>query len=84
MHLFRDEIDTEIETSDNEHRSYDIEEDQIVWYERMAEDGPPLNNDYDTIDASPTHAPTTTKKRKGRRPTNNLKVTYVPTLRKMA
>ena len=65
MHLFRDEIVPEIETSDNEHHSYDTEEDQIVRYERMAEDAPPLNNDYDTKDALPTNALTTTKKRKG-------------------
>ena len=65
MHLFRDEIVFEIETLDNEHHSYDAEEDQIVRYERMAEDAPPLNNDYDTEDTPPTDAPTTTKKRKG-------------------
>ena len=45
----------------------------------MAEDAPPLNNDYDTEDALLTDAPTTTisvgsKKRKGRGPTQNLKV----------
>ena len=63
MHLFRDEIVPEIETSDNEHHSYDTEEDQIVRYERMAEDAPPLNNDYNTEDAPSTYIPTTTKKR---------------------
>ena len=75
MHLFWNEIVPEIETSDNEHHSSDTEEDQIVRYEHIAEDAPPLNNDYDTKDASPTDAPTTTKKRKGRGPIKNLKVT---------
>ena len=80
MHLFGDEIFPEIETSDNVHHSYDTKEDQIVRYERMDEDAPPLNNDYDTEDAPPTNAPTTTisvgfKRRKGRKTTKNLKVT---------
>ena len=64
MHLFRDEIVPEIETSDNEQHSHDTEEDQIVRYERMAEDAPPLNNDYEIEDAPPMDAPTTSKKRK--------------------
>ena len=38
MDLFRDEIVPEIETSDNEHHSYDTEEDKLVRYERVAED----------------------------------------------
>ena len=75
MHLFRDEIVPEIETSDNQHRSYDSEEDQIVRFERMAEDAPPLDNDFETEDAPLVDAPTTSKKRKGRGPTKNLKVT---------
>ena len=82
MHLLRDEIVPEIETSDNEHRSYVTKDDQIVRYERMAEDAPPLNNYYDTEDAPATDTPTTTttisinsKEKKGRGPTKNLKVT---------
>ena len=51
MHLFRDEIVPEIEISDNEHHSYDNEEDQIVRYERIAKDAPPLDNDFETEDA---------------------------------
>ena len=66
MHLFRDVIVPEIETSDNEHRSYASEEDQIVRYEHMAEDAPPIDNDFETEDAPPMDAPTTSKKRKGR------------------
>ena len=65
MHLFRDEIVPEIETSDNEHRSYDSEEDQIVRFERMAEDAPPLDNDFETEDAPLVDAPTTVRKEKG-------------------
>ena len=80
MHLFRDEIVPEIETLDNEHHSYDPEQDQIIRYERMAEDALPVNNDYDTKDAPPMDARTTTisvgyKKGKGRGPMKNLKVT---------
>ncbi|XP_057550466.1 E3 ubiquitin-protein ligase ATL9-like [Amaranthus tricolor] len=45
--------------------------DQIIRYERMAEDALPVNNDYDTKDAPPMDARTTTisvgyKKGKGR------------------
>ena len=75
MYLFRDEIVPEIETSDNKQHSYDTEEDLIVRYEQMVEDAPPLNNDYHTEDVPPTDSPTTTKKRKGRGPTKNHKVT---------
>ena len=64
MHLFRDEIVPEIETSDNEQYSHDTIEDEIVRYERMAEDAPPFNNDYETEEAPPMDAPTTSKKRK--------------------
>ncbi|XP_057527500.1 uncharacterized protein LOC130806439 isoform X2 [Amaranthus tricolor] len=65
---------------DSEGRPGDKEDDdQIVRYERMAEDAPPHNNDYDTEDVPPTDAPTSTisvdsKKTKGRGPTKNLKV----------
>ena len=41
----------------------------------MAEDALPLNNDYDIEDVLPTDASITTKKRKGRGTTKNLKVT---------
>ena len=64
-----------IETSDNEHRSYDSEEDQILRYERMAEDALPIDNDFETEDAPPMDAPTTSKKRKGGGPSKNLNVT---------
>ena len=70
MHFFRDEIVPNIETSDD---------NQIVRYERMAENALPLNNDYETEDTPPTDAPATTisvcsKKRKGRGSMKNLKV----------
>ena len=65
MHLFRDEIVPEIETSDNEHHTYDTEEDQIVRYKRMAEYAPPLNNDYDTKDPHQRMLPLPLRKEKG-------------------
>ena len=75
MYLYRDEIISEIETSDNEHRSYDSKKDQIVRYEHIAEDAPPIDNDFKTEDAPTMDAATTRKKRKGGSSTKNLKVT---------
>ena len=90
MHLFRDKIVPEIETSNNEHHSesdkdYDPEmeknitddDDPFVRHERMAEDAPPYPLEIGIV---PTDVPTTTtsvgsKKRKGRGPTKSFKVT---------
>ena len=90
MHLFRDKIVPEIETSNNEHHSesdkdYDPEmeknitddDDPFVRHERMAEDAPPYPLEIGIV---PTDVPTTTtsvgsKKRKRRGLTKSLKVT---------
>ncbi|CAO2813834.1 unnamed protein product [Amaranthus hypochondriacus] len=74
MDIIDDNHDSEGWPGDKE-----VNGDQIVRYEHIAEDAPPINNDINE-DALPTDALTTTisvgsKKRKGRGPTKNLKVT---------
>ena len=89
MHLFRDEIVLEIETSDNEHLSesdkdYDPEmekdiikdDDPFVRHERIAKDASPYPSEIEIVptDASTTTTSVGSKKRKERGPMKSLKV----------